>query len=82
MIGGSSYVSGPMCMETMPQDQRCSAADAWINQTLLVRRWEEMKREILLHKWYESEKAGYDIGWDRASVDWMVRHGQNISRRF
>lgn len=34
-----------------------------------------MKSEILLHKWYESEKAGHDIGWERASVDWMIRHG-------
>lgn len=35
-----------------------------------------MKSEILLHKWYESEKAGHDIGWDRAAVDWMIRHGR------
>ena len=50
-------------------------ADAWIKDTLLVRRWERMNHEILLHKWYESERAGHDIGWERASVDWLVRHG-------
>jgi hypothetical protein len=60
-------------MDRKPIESGCHQADAWISQTLLVRRWEEMKREILLHKWYESEKAGYDIGWDRASIEWMAR---------
>lgn len=49
--------------------------EAWLNESLLVKRWQEMKREILLHKWYESERAGYDIGFDRAAVDWMIRFG-------
>ena len=49
--------------------------DSWVHGTLLFQRWEEMKREILLHKWYESEKAGYDIGWERARVDWMLKYG-------
>lgn len=52
-----------------------SDADAWVRNTLLVQQWEQMKREILLHKWYESERAGRDIGWERAAVDWLVRHG-------
>jgi hypothetical protein len=51
------------------------AADHWVQQTALVRTWAAMKQEILLHKWYESERAGQDIGWDRAAVDWLVRYG-------
>ena len=47
----------------------------FLRNTLLFRQWESMKREILLHKWYESEKAGHDIGWERAAVDWMIRYG-------
>lgn len=35
-----------------------------------------MKREIMIHKWIESEKFGYDIGWDRASMDWMRRYAK------
>lgn len=49
--------------------------DQWVRNTRLYRHWEEMKREIQLHKWYESEKAGYDIGWERAAIDWMIRYG-------
>lgn len=51
-------------------------ANTWVKNTRLVRHWETIKQDILLHKWYESEKAGYDIGWERASVDWLIRFGQ------
>ena len=54
-----------------------SAMDQWMKNTRLFRQWEDIKQEILLHKWYESEKAGHDIGWERAAVDWMIRHGKN-----
>lgn len=49
--------------------------EPWIKNTLLYRQWEQMKREIQLHKWYESQKAGYDIGWERAVIDWLIRYG-------
>jgi hypothetical protein len=68
-------------MEVKPIERSCNQADAWIGQTLLVRRWEEMKNEILLYKWYESEKAGHDIGWERASIQWMARFGCRDQRR-
>ena len=32
------------------------------------------REEILKHKWIESEKAGYDIGFERALVDWMMKY--------
>jgi hypothetical protein len=56
------------------------ASDQWVLNTRLFRQWEDMKHEIQLHKWYESEKAGHDIGWDRASVDWMIRYGRKLSK--
>jgi len=48
----------------------------WVKNTQLFREWEKTKQEILKHKWYESEKAGHDIGWDRAALDWMLRYGK------
>ena len=30
--------------------------------------------EINKHKWIESEKAGKDIGWDRALLDWVINY--------
>jgi len=32
------------------------------------------RNEILRHKWIESEKAGRDVGFEQALVDWMERH--------
>jgi hypothetical protein len=32
------------------------------------------RAEILRHKYIESEKAGYDVGFERALLDWIVKH--------
>jgi|TARA_X000000950_G_scaffold273588_1_gene357550 hypothetical protein len=32
------------------------------------------REEILKHKWLESEKAGEDIGWERALLGWVCNH--------
>ncbi len=55
--------------------------DSWIQNSSLFREWDAIKQQIMEHKWYESEKAGHDIGWDRASVDWLVRHGTKRKHR-
>ena len=40
----------------------------------LYREFLAEREEILRHKWIESEKAGYDIGFERALLDWIVKH--------
>ena len=32
------------------------------------------QEEIKKYKWIESEKAGQDIGWERATREWMQKH--------
>ena len=32
------------------------------------------RAEILRHKWIESEKVGHDIGFEKALLDWIVKH--------
>ena len=32
------------------------------------------REEILKHKWLESEKAGHDVGFEKALLDWIVNH--------
>lgn len=34
---------------------------------------ERIQQEINRHRWIESEKAGTDIGFDKAAVDWLTR---------
>ena len=52
------------------------ADDSWVKNSRLVSHWREIKHEIELHKWYESERAGHDIGWDQAAASWQVRFGK------
>jgi len=34
----------------------------------------QVRQEIAQYKWIESEKAGYDIGFDKATEDWFKLH--------
>lgn len=43
----------------------------------LYQEWQAERDEILRHKWLESEKAGRDIGFGSALVDWMLHHRAN-----
>lgn len=43
----------------------------------LYKEFQAEREEILRHKWYESEKAGHDIGFERALMDWIIKHRAN-----
>jgi hypothetical protein len=45
-----------------------------VNNSSLYKEFLAERREILRHKWIESEKAGYDIGFERALIDWVVKY--------
>jgi hypothetical protein len=46
----------------------------FLRNSSLYREFQAEREEILRHKWYESEKAGYDIGFERALTDWIIKH--------
>jgi hypothetical protein len=54
-------------------ETRCSDA-ALLHNSSLYREFLAEKDEILRHKWIESEKAGRDIGFEAALVDWITKH--------
>ena len=45
-----------------------------LRNSLLFREFTAEREEILRLKWIESEKAGHDIGMERAVTDWVVHH--------
>jgi hypothetical protein len=45
-----------------------------LKNSSLYREFQAERDEILRHKWIESEKAGKDIGFERALTDWIVKH--------
>jgi hypothetical protein len=44
-----------------------------VTNSILYKEFLAEREEILRHKWLESEKAGQDIGFEKALLDWIVR---------
>ena len=49
----------------------------FVQNSVLYKEFLAEREEILKHKWIESEKAGADIGFEKALLDWIVRHRSN-----
>lgn len=45
-----------------------------LKNSSLYREFQAEREEILKHKWLESEKAGYDVGFELALTDWIIKH--------
>ena len=46
----------------------------FVKQSSLYQEFLAEREEILKHKWLESERLGYDIGFERALLDWIRKH--------
>jgi len=60
----------------MPNDSNSpqTSGNDLVKNSTLYREFQAEREEILKHKWLESEKAGYDIGFEQALTDWIVKH--------
>lgn len=47
---------------------------ALLKDSALYREFLSEREEILRHKWLESEKAGRDIGFEKALLDWILKY--------
>ncbi len=45
-----------------------------VKNSVLYKEFLAEREEILRHKWIESEKAGQDIGFERALLDWILKY--------
>ncbi len=45
-----------------------------VKNSMLYKEFLAEREEILRHKWIESEKAGHDIGFEKALLDWIVKY--------
>jgi hypothetical protein len=76
-VGGSLGVvaSKPVLTAVMFAEAKASPSNSeLLKNSLLYRHFHAQREEVLKHKWYESERAGYDIGFDRALTDWAIKH--------
>ncbi len=55
----------------------------FVKRSSLYQEFLAEREEILRYKWLESERLGYDIGFERALLDWIRKHrdGWRASRR-
>jgi len=53
----------------------------FVRNSVLYKEFLAERAEILKHKWIESEKAGKDIGFEKALLDWIVKHRSNWRER-
>ena len=49
----------------------------FVKNSVFYKEFLAERAEILKHKWIESEKAGKDIGFEKALFDWIVKHRSN-----
>jgi hypothetical protein len=52
-----------------PEDE----SSQFMKNSVLYKEFLAEREEILKHKWIESEKAGADIGFEKALLDWSRR---------
>ena len=57
-----------------PDDNPSRACRDFVQRSSLYQEFLAEREEILRHKWIESEKAGFDIGFERALLDWIRNH--------
>src|SRR5476651_2077111 len=70
-------------MTSPSKEPAASSSREFVKQSSLYQEFLAEREEILKHKWLESERLGYDIGFERALLDWIRKHreGWRAARR-
>jgi hypothetical protein len=61
-------------MSNTPEMPEGEQQRQFVKNSVLYKEFLAEREEILKHKWIESEKAGSDIGFEKALLDWIVKH--------
>ncbi len=64
-------------MTSTNQESAPSSSREFVKQSSLYQEFLAEREEILKHKWLESERLGYDIGFERALLDWIRKHRES-----
>jgi hypothetical protein len=61
-------------LDMPPNASEATSGTDLLKNSSLYREFQAEREEILKQKWIESEKAGHDIGFERALTDWIIKH--------
>ncbi|HRE80990.1 MAG TPA: hypothetical protein PLN52_08065 [Opitutaceae bacterium] len=64
-------------MTSFPHSSEQSGSRDFVKHSSLYQEFLAEREEILKHKWLESERLGYDIGFERALLDWIRKHRES-----
>ena len=64
-------------MKDNPEMVAAAEQSQFVKNSVLYKEFLAEREEILKHKWIESEKAGSDIGFEKALLDWILKHRSN-----
>jgi len=70
-------MKGKREMPFLPEEDQ----SRFVKNSVFYKEFLAERAEILKHKWIESEKAGRDIGFEKALLDWIVKHRSNWRER-
>jgi hypothetical protein len=75
--------TGTPRMTSSTKEHATTSSREFVKQSSLYQEFLAEREEILKHKWLESERLGYDIGFERALLDWIRKHreGWRAARR-
>ena len=57
--------------------QEPTTSREFVKQSSLYQEFLAEREEILKHKWLESERLGYDIGFEKALLEWIRMHRES-----
>jgi hypothetical protein len=44
-----------------------------VKESSIYKEYLALREEVNKHKWYESERAGKDVGWAQALINWTFK---------
>jgi hypothetical protein len=68
-------------MKESAQGAAAEEGSQFLKNSVLYKEFLAEREEVLKHKWIESEKAGADIGFEKALLDWIVKHRSSWRER-
>jgi len=73
----ASYLDFNLTLGMSDDKKEPASGTTLVTNSTLYKEFQAEREEILKHKWIESEKAGRDIGFERALTDWIIKHRSN-----
>jgi len=73
-VAGGKYRSQVKTFRMTDKTKGNRTKEDFVKQSSLYQEFLAEREEILKYKWIESERLGYDIGFERALLDWIRKH--------